>query len=359
MSEVENEKTYFPLIDVLRFFAAISVMFFHYFSTYLNGGNLFNIWIKYGYLGVELFFIVSGFVIYFSISENIKKYFIGRFVRLYPMFWVACTITYITTIVFKYLDHQIISLPFYKYLFNLLIINNGKVANMIDGSYWTLTIEIMFYIYIGMFVLLFKKKNISWFYYMWTLLTIIVFTFNLQEFFISKLALVRYSPYFVFGGTLAILIEDYKNSKSVTTDKFFKLKNLIILLVTFLLPHYINYKLQIHSTPSNNFGIFDTNGTIIIILIFVIATLAVLISNRIKNRTIVNIAVTIGGMTYPIYLLHNKIGSLVIEYFAEFGRFNFASIFTSTLIIFVSYILYKYEKPIRYDLKIKLEKMLN
>lgn len=51
---------------------------------------------KYGYLGVELFFMISGFVILMTASNNsLKRFFISRAVRLYPAFWVCCTITFL------------------------------------------------------------------------------------------------------------------------------------------------------------------------------------------------------------------------------------------------------------------------
>ncbi len=356
-----QEKTYFPLIDFLRFFAALSVMGFHYFSTYLKPDNIISIWLKYGYLGVELFFIISGFVIYFSLQTNLKDYFLGRFLRLYPLFWIIASFTYITTLIFDKYNNTIEALSFPKYLFNLLIINNGKTVNMIDGSYWTLTIEILFYIYIGIFVYLFKKKNLLNFYFLWLTATFLIFTFNMQELFISKLALVRYSPYFVFGGVMGFMYKNYNNSKKglesgteVTKNNFENIKSYILLISAFLMPHYINLKLHQYPTVSNNFGNFDFYATVIILLIFPISILAVIFSKYITHKRYLSIFMTLGAVTYPLYLLHQKVGSLFINLFTKntgYGKISFFSISVAICIIIISTIIAKYEKVLRRKIK--------
>lgn len=354
-----QNKTYFPLIDFLRFFAALSVMGFHYFSTYLKPENIWSIWLKYGYLGVELFFIISGFVIFFSLQTNLKDYFIGRFLRLYPLFWIMATFTYIMTLAFDKYNNTQQALTFPKYLFNLLMINSGKTVNMIDGSYWTLTIEILFYIYIGLFVFLFKKKNVINFYFLWLSTSFLIFTFNMQELFISKIILVRYAPYFVFGGALGLLYKNYNNQDA----KLLKIKSYTLLISAFLMPHYINLKLHEHPTPSNSFGNFDFYGTIIILLIFPLSVLAVIFSKYIKNKKTLNIFMSLGAITYPLYLLHQKFGSLVINFFASgnealaYGRISFISISVAISIILISGFVAKYEKILRRIIKNKINKL--
>ena len=90
--------SYFPILDLLRFLAAFGVMCFHYFSAVPANGGLFSFFVRHGCLGVELFFTISGFVIFFSVIKPTKEYALGRFLRIYPLFWFLCTITYLTTI---------------------------------------------------------------------------------------------------------------------------------------------------------------------------------------------------------------------------------------------------------------------
>ena len=69
-------------LDTLRGIAAIMVLLLHF--------GIF----KYGGAGVDLFFIISGFVIFMSIerSRNLKAFWRSRFVRLYPSYWLSIAI---------------------------------------------------------------------------------------------------------------------------------------------------------------------------------------------------------------------------------------------------------------------------
>lgn len=90
-------------IDLLRFLAALAVVFFHYsFRGYAADGlsvmsyPLLASVSKYGYLGVELFFMISGFVILMTAAHaGLRDFVISRVVRLYPAFWACCTVTFL------------------------------------------------------------------------------------------------------------------------------------------------------------------------------------------------------------------------------------------------------------------------
>src|ERR1700690_3582716 len=154
-------KPRFSLLDVLRFFAAFWVMNFHY----LQGDSSSLHWYRYGNLGVQLFFIISGFVIVESLrGKTLREFATGRFIRLFPLFWILCSLTYILTLVIPHTTH----LLFLDYLKSMTMFGNvfnGFVGttNLIDPSYWTLTIELIFYGGIGIFVSLFSYDNIRYF----------------------------------------------------------------------------------------------------------------------------------------------------------------------------------------------------
>ena len=86
-------------LDLLRFIAAFAVLLFHYsFRGYAKDHYTVMPYLsiapvtKYGYLGVSLFFLISGFVILMTASSGSTRHFvISRLVRLYPAFWVSCT----------------------------------------------------------------------------------------------------------------------------------------------------------------------------------------------------------------------------------------------------------------------------
>lgn len=101
--EVRKAPVRFYEIDLLRFIAAISVVFFHYTYRGYAADNYSPIpfleighFTRYGYLGVQLFFVVSGYVILLSVQgKTLRQFFLSRITRLYPAFWVAVTLTFL------------------------------------------------------------------------------------------------------------------------------------------------------------------------------------------------------------------------------------------------------------------------
>ena len=84
------------IIDFFRFLASVMVVVYHYFSLnqiLVISPDLKN-YFKYGYLGVDFFFILSGFLIALSITnKSIFNFLSSRIRRLYPTYWISVIIT--------------------------------------------------------------------------------------------------------------------------------------------------------------------------------------------------------------------------------------------------------------------------
>ena len=87
-------------INTLRFLAAIFVVFYHFaFVFYHSTLSYIDIPVlrylfQYGYLGVDLFFIISGFVISLSAEDrNAYGFFKSRISRVYTVFWISAIVT--------------------------------------------------------------------------------------------------------------------------------------------------------------------------------------------------------------------------------------------------------------------------
>lgn len=332
------KKDYFPFIDVLRFLAAISVMFFHYFGSMLNNSTApLAVYISHGYIGVELFFMISGFVIFFSLYKGTRQYAVGRLVRLYPLFWICCTLTYATTLI---LTEN--ALPFTVYLKNLLLVNNNQTATLVDGVYWTLTQEVIFYTLIGFFVYKWGMKRIEWFFGFWIAFAYIVFAFNLEHFFWAKIGLARYASFFSIGG-LTALIYTYRQE---INNKMLYIRS-ALLGSALLLPIFVSERLKVNPTSSTNqFGIFEAPGYVILSILTVLFFLAVIYNKTINTRW-TKVALILGAMTYPLYLLHYKIGESIINIFEPFGSISTISLTVSLFILILAYIMSIFDKHMR------------
>ncbi|MBF0877953.1 acyltransferase [Gluconobacter cerevisiae] len=150
------KRHYFPLIDVLRGFAAISVVVYHIinhfkWNSYPISGPL--VWFRIGWMGVDLFFVISGFVIAISTMRTYdgslnylqfcKSFIRHRFARIVPLYYLTCFIFII------FVEPAILfSGDLYHLLgTHLFFIHNWFVSDQgaINGVNWSLGAEMQFY----------------------------------------------------------------------------------------------------------------------------------------------------------------------------------------------------------------------
>jgi len=295
--------------------------------------------------------MISGFVIHFSLQKGIKDYIFGRFLRLFPIFWVCATITYLVTVLY---DSNI---SFKYFVLGLFMFNNGHMEIMIDGSYWTLTFELLFYLYIGTFVWLFSTKRLEWFYISWLLISFFSFYFKLDQVLFFKLLCVRFAPYFVFGGMLALFVDRYN-----VIGLYRKVLYTCTLIAAMLMPIYVSSKLQDQKETITNFtGSFDKGELFVVELLFVVMYFGVILSyyNFAKHKTFSKIVFVLGGITYPLYLLHWKIGDTIIANQGySYGTISVFSVGVAVTLCAAAYILSIYDLQLRKYFKQKLEKCL-
>ncbi|WP_064707013.1 acyltransferase family protein [Rhizobium bangladeshense] len=146
MVKSEAGSPYVYGIDALRFVCALMVTVFHlgfaswasplYLRPYTMP-EIENI-AQPGWVGVELFFVISGFVIVNSAaSANAMSFLKGRILRLYPAVWICASLTLIV-IATQDVNRRVLK----NYLRSITLYPGGP---WIDGQYWTLPCEICFY----------------------------------------------------------------------------------------------------------------------------------------------------------------------------------------------------------------------
>jgi peptidoglycan/LPS O-acetylase OafA/YrhL len=127
-------------LDALRGLAVLLVVVFH--CTLVNEAYNF----KYGAAGVELFFMISGFVIFMSISNisSGRQFVVNRFARLYPIYWVCVSLTFLLHLINEPLTQQLLV----RYGVNLTMVQRYLGVDDLDGPYWSLAVELAFYVVI-------------------------------------------------------------------------------------------------------------------------------------------------------------------------------------------------------------------
>ncbi|MFI2753271.1 acyltransferase family protein [Cellulomonas sp. P22] len=104
---------------------------------------------RYGYLGVHLFFVISGFVILSSAwGRPVGSFAASRVSRLYPAFWAAVLLT----ATLRYLWPSFEARSPGEVLVNLTMLQDLFGVPRVDGVYWTLWVELQFYLLIAVFM---------------------------------------------------------------------------------------------------------------------------------------------------------------------------------------------------------------
>ena len=143
-------------LDAMRGIAAFLVVLFHYSG--LTGFNL--PFLKYGVTGVDLFFLISGYVIFLTLEKTatIRDFIVSRISRIYPSYLVMIPITVITMHLLSKAP-----LPSFKVILgNICMMQPVFLVTYIDDVYWTLTVEIQFYIFMLLIYRFNKLDKIEW-----------------------------------------------------------------------------------------------------------------------------------------------------------------------------------------------------
>ena len=339
-----NEKERFYEIDLFRFVAALSVVFYHYTfrgfaadnKSMLSYPELAPIF-KYGYLGVDLFFMISGFVILLTaLNRNFSGFVISRMTRLYPAFWAGVTFTSLLVLIIGGSKDEV---SIYQYLANLSMISGYFGVKAIDGVYWTLLVEMKFYFLVGLLILFKQTGRIKYYFIAWLLYTA-VYPF-LEIPYIDFFLLPDWSFYFIAGAYFYLIRKDGVS-----------LLDLLVIFLAYILSlkHAYVYMAVMEEHYSTEFSELVVSG---IITLFY----ALMFSVSLRRTHLINkkIMLKFGVLTYPLYLIHQNAGYMLFNTFGnENNRYLMLGIVV-LLMLLVSYTISRYiENRIGNELKVIL-----
>ena len=323
-------------INGLRGLAVALVFLFH-----LNQDVFF-----FGYIGVDIFFVISGFVITKLIYDKQEKndfsfisFYLNRFQRLYPALFIF---VFFGTILIFFIN---ITGDFKTFIntgiFSLLGISNLYLS-IIENDYfnaldinpfihtWSLSIEFQFYLFFPFFII-FCIKNFKNETYIIISLIVLIFSFlilsnffYLDSFYQSSARI--WEPLF---GSLAF----YLKKNKVIFKSLFKI-TLAFLIFVFLI--YLNLSVSL------NIIIATIMGLIVILQM----ESNFLLNNFLRSR----LFQFVGNISYSIYLWHFLIIYFVNSYFIKIDYYLFSILFT---LILSSFSYYFIENPVRRSSSIK------
>ncbi|MFC0514569.1 acyltransferase family protein [Mucilaginibacter angelicae] len=154
-------------IDLFRFLAALMVVLFHLNQAIEPANNWYRNTVKYGWLGVPVFFVISGYCIMLSAFQaaNSMDFLSRRFFRIYPPYWASLLVVLLAACVQKlYLGANAVhNLPrnAAAILANMTLATAPLTAvETSNWVYWSLTCELLFYVTVALALLAGKDKVI-------------------------------------------------------------------------------------------------------------------------------------------------------------------------------------------------------
>lgn len=118
-------------------------------------------WLDLGAFGVALFFLISGFVIPFSLEKNGRPTFLlARALRIFPTYWMALLIEWGTIYGFSRYWGKPIAFDRQTFLYNLVLMHTAVGAGGVDFVNWTLAIEVKFYLLMALLRPLIVRKAV-------------------------------------------------------------------------------------------------------------------------------------------------------------------------------------------------------
>lgn len=355
ITNLMKKKNRIDILDSFRFLAILFVMLYHYYSRWIPPinntslypyGNSYN-YFQYGYMGVEFFFILSGFFVFHSLSEskNIISFWKNKLIRLFPPLLICSLITFL---VFRLFDSELLMRETHS-LKNLLVSLTFISPNVIDhlfgthteyinGSYWFLWTEIQFYFIASIVYFVNRKqfiRNYTIFSFILCVFHYTLFRINANTYSTDRLnlhfsELMKFNFLFMIGIFLFML---YENRHRVLTQ---------IMVGAIVLAEIL---MEFH---------FWNNTEKWIIMLILVLLLLFIYSPKYLQWITIKPFTSIGLSSYSLYLIHEYIGVLLINKYANtLGRFDFLlPVVLIILFMILCYLGYKYiEKPLSTKLK--------
>ena len=302
--------------DILRLILAVFVGFYHW--NILVAINSQNPIFHFGEMAVDSFFIISGFLIFWSFDSNQDKkiFYIKRFYRIFPIYFgliVFQTLFFIGFSdgtfgdIFKYFITNLFFLNFLSPSIGDTLIN--LQVNTLNGSLWTLKNEVFFYAIVPIIFVLYKKFGLKFLYFLYFLSFTYIVTVNYLD--LARLIVLFPSQLrlFIVGILLYVLFSKFS-------------KNIIYLLapIAVILIYLFN--------ENEYFNSLFYPGLLGIIVFFVIYC--------IKQ---VNIKF---DFSYSFYILHFPVIQLSLYFNINPSNPILSFLFLFSIILFLSFLSEKY-----------------
>jgi peptidoglycan/LPS O-acetylase OafA/YrhL len=326
------KQRYVAALDPIRFVAAMAVVFYHYTFQDLPDSRMISAITQFGYLGVPLFFMISGFVISMSIQSapSPVKFLVHRAIRLYPAF-VLCLLI---TVIFVALCAKESVYSARELFFNMTMFGRQFGARLINGAYWSLASEWTFYFLAAASCAVLGRRRFHVFLWGWWALSVLNIFLHMGA--VGRPLILGAAPLFIAGASSYMIMTGQHRPQmwrlfagSVPVSLYWAVSDV----------HGLHLPSR-HAEPA----------VIALMLLFYVLMARLALSGDVgqePNR----LMQAAGATSYPLYLLHETIGYQVLSRsYARGGPVLVAGLIVAMVV--VSWLISEYyERPIRRWLK--------
>ena len=319
---VEKSKNYISNLDIFRAIATLSVCMIHFRSNDVLEGTLLNTLMSNGHLGVQIFFVISGYVIPLSMHRSrfqwsaTHNFLVRRFFRLYPPYAIATVfgiVVWYASFLFGFIETPP-NTDVRQILTNFTLTCSFFHTNWLNPVAWTLAIEAQYYILICLFYPFFlTPKN---FLKIFTCLIWIATPLIVE----ANIPIISSFTAIFFTGILLFM----KEERFITEPYFW-----ILLILS------VSCEINVSGLKSG--------------LTILMTALSIMYLPNFSFKPLL----FVGKISFSLYLIHNIIGGKIIKLslmLPDLWYIRLFSIFVATLVsILVSYIFYKYIEKTSHD----------
>ncbi|RFS83643.1 acyltransferase [Actinomadura spongiicola] len=296
-------------LDLLRFVAVVAIVLHHFAgvrSTIWPGRDAQKIYPElapvahFGYLGIELAFLISGFVILMAVwNRGVADFAVARVVRIYPAYWFSVLLSLsLFLICDSAVPYEEGDDPVGRFLPNLTMLQDGLHVTPLEVVYRMLWVELHFYVLIA----LFARAGITYarcvtFMVSWLLVG--AYANETDSEFLNAMFLPTTAPYFIAG--MAFFLIHRFGSNLVLW--------LIIAASWALSVHYLVNDIS----PLNEWkGVHEIVIPIVVTLLYAIMAL---VASRKLSWLSWRGFTFLGAVAYPLYLVHEMVARAIVKAF--------------------------------------------
>jgi len=345
-------------LDVLRFVAAFAVMSFHFMAASKS------LWDEYptklfepvarlttlGILGVELFFLISGFVILMSVwGHTVGEFAVSRVSRLYPAYWFAVLMIFIMYR-FSGVAGFDPKLSDGEYLLNLTMFQGAFGVGHAGGVFWSLWVELRFYVLMALFSLVgITMRRCLVFLVAWCGLALLAeLTQNETLVFVF---MPRQAPYFIAG--MAFFLIHRFGARSGAFVPW------LLVAAGYGMSLYAAMERVGERVRLVGIKHYPAPPEAVVVAITLVYVLMAAVALGWLRWQRCRRLVPLGALTYPLYLLHQTISAVVIPAYRDVLNPWLLAVLTMAVSIGLAYVVYRVvDKPGQRWLRARLGALL-